>query len=70
MINKISAILTTVLIVGSASVASATTAQKSVRHQGYAPRGQFMLLENVPARTAASDMKAAVNFQSNWDISY
>jgi hypothetical protein len=29
-----------------------------------------MLLENVAGRAAAADMKAAVNFQSNWDISY
>lgn len=70
MINKISDVLTIVLIVGSASVASAATAQKPVRHQGYAPRDQFMLLENVPARTAAADMKAAVHFQSNWNVSY
>ena len=36
MINKISAALTAVLILGSASVASAATAHKPVRHHGYA----------------------------------
>ncbi len=70
MINKISAVLTVVLILGSASVASAATSHKPVRHHGYAPRGRLMLLENVPARAAAADMKAAINFQSNWNVSY
>ena len=70
MINKISAVLAAVLILASAPVASAATTYKPVRHHGYAPRGQLMLLENVAGRTAAADMKAAVNFQSNWDISY
>jgi hypothetical protein len=68
MINKISAVLTIVLSLGSASVASAATSHQ--RHHGYAPRGQLMLLENVPAKAAAADMKAAVNFQNNWNISY
>jgi hypothetical protein len=70
MINKISAVLTIVLSLGYASVASAATSPKPVRHHGYAPRGRLMLLENVAGRAAAADMKAAVNFQSNWDISY
>jgi hypothetical protein len=69
MINKISAVLTAVLILGSASVASAATIHKPLRHYGYAPRGQLLLLENVPAR-AAADINAAVNFQSNWNVSY
>ncbi len=70
MINKISAVLSIVLSLGSGSVASAATSPNPVRHHGYAPRGQLMLLENVVARAAAADMKAAVKFQSNWDISY
>jgi hypothetical protein len=52
MINKISAVLTVVLILGSAPVASAATRHGPVRHHGYAPRGQLTLLENVPARAA------------------
>ena len=52
MINKISAVLTAVLILGSASVASAATTHKLVRHHGFAPRGQLMLLENGPTRAA------------------
>jgi hypothetical protein len=70
MINKIFAVLTAVLILGSASGASAATTHKQVRHHGYAPRGQLMFLENVPARAAAAGMDAAVNFQSNWNVSY
>jgi hypothetical protein len=70
MINKISAVLTAVLILGSASVAAAATSHKRARHHGYVPRGQLMLLENVPARLADADMKAAINFQSNWNVSY
>ena len=70
MINKTSTALTAVLILGSASVASAATTYKPVRHHGYAPRGQLMLLENVRARAAAVDTNAAVRFQSNWDVSY
>jgi hypothetical protein len=69
MINKISAVLTAALILGSASVASAATTHKQVRHHGYAPRGRLMFLENVPAR-AAAELNAAVNFQSNWNVSY
>ena len=70
MINKISAVLTAVLILGSASVASAATTHKLVRHHGYAPRGQLMLLENGPTRAAVAEMNAAVHFQSNWNVSY
>jgi hypothetical protein len=70
MINKISAALTAVLILGSASVASAATTYKPVRHRGYAPRGQLMLLENVRVRTPVADANAAVHFQSNWNVSY
>ncbi len=70
MINKISAVLTAALILGSASVASAAATHKLARHHGYAPRGQLMLLENVQARAAAADTKAAVHFQNNWNVSY
>ncbi|MBV9237883.1 MAG: hypothetical protein JOZ94_18770 [Xanthobacteraceae bacterium] len=70
MINKISVVLTIVLSLGSASVASAATSPQPVRHHGYAPRGQLMLLDNVAPRAAAADMKAAVKFQSNWNVSY
>ena len=70
MINKIFAVLTIVLSLGSASVASAATSPKPVRHHGYAPRGQLMLLENVPTRAAVADMNAAVHFQNNWNVSY
>jgi hypothetical protein len=70
MINKISTVVTAVLILGSASVASAATSHQSVRHHGYAPRGQLMLLENVRARAAAHATNAAVNFQNNWNVSY
>ena len=69
MINKISAALTAVLIFGSASFASAATTHRLVRHHGYAPRSQPLLLEDVPARAAAA-MNRAVNFQSNWNVSY
>ena len=70
MINKICAVLTAVLIVGSASVASAATTHKPVQHNGYAPRGQLMLLENLRVRAPAADTNAAVHFQSNWNVSY
>jgi hypothetical protein len=70
MINKISAALAAVLILGSASVASAATAYKPVRPHGYAARGQLMLLENVRARAPAADTITAVHFQSNWNVSY
>jgi hypothetical protein len=68
MINKISTLVTAVLILGSASVASAATIHKPVRHHGYAPRGQLMLLESAPARAAA--INAALHFQNNWNVSY
>jgi len=70
MINKMSAVLTAALILGSAPVASAATTDKPVRHHGYALRGQLMLLENVRARAPAADTNAAVRFQSNWNVSY
>jgi hypothetical protein len=70
MINKISAVLTAVLILGSASVASAATTHTPVRHHGNAPRGQLMLLENIRARAPAADTNAAIHFQSNWNVSY
>jgi hypothetical protein len=70
MINKISAVLAAVLILASAPVASAATTYKPVRHHGYAPHSQLMLLENVRARAPAGDTNAAVHFQSNWNVSY
>ena len=68
MINKITTIVTAVLILGSASVASAATSHKPVRHHGYAARGPLMLLESAPARAAT--INAAVRFQNNWNVSY
>jgi hypothetical protein len=65
MINKISIVVTAVLILGSASVASA-----AVRHHGYVTRSQLMLLENGRARAAAAYTNAAVHFQNNWNVSY
>jgi uncharacterized MAPEG superfamily protein len=70
MINKIPAVLTAILILGSASVASAATTDKPVRQHDHAPRGGLMLLENVRARSHAADTNAAVRFQSNWNVSY
>ena len=65
MINKISAVVATALILGSASVASAATTHKVVRHHYQAPQGQLMLLENAPARGT----NAATSFQDNWNVS-
>jgi hypothetical protein len=70
MINKISAVVAAALIIGSASIASAATTHKVVRHHYRAPQGQLMLLENAPARGAAARTNAATNFQDNWDVSY
>ena len=70
MINKISTVVTAVLILGSASVASAASIHKPVRQHDYARHGQFMLLENVRTRAPARDTNAAVHFQSNWNVSY
>jgi hypothetical protein len=54
MITKISAVVVAVLILGSASVASAATAQKVARHHYQAPRAAMM----------------PINFQSGWNVSY
>ena len=70
MINKIAAVVAAALILGSASVASAATAHKVVRHHYRAPQGQLMLLENAPARVPGYQGNAATNFQDNWDVSY
>ena len=67
MINKISAVVAAALILGSASVASAATTHKVVRHHYQAPQGQLMLLENAPAQVRAHQ---GSNFQDNWDVSY
>jgi len=67
MINKISAVAAAALILGSASVASAATTHKVVRHHYQAPQGQLMLLENAPAHARAYQ---GSNFQDNWDVSY
>jgi len=67
MINKISAVVAAFLILGSASVASAATTHKVTRHHYQAPRGALMLLENAPAPNSTN---AAIDFQSNWDVSY
>ena len=69
MINKISAVVAAALILGSASVASAATTHKVVRHHYQAPQGQLMLLENAPAR-APYQVNQGSNFQDNWDVSY
>jgi hypothetical protein len=68
MIKKISAVLAAALILGSASVASAATAQKVGHHYFRAPRGQLMLLENARAHVPAAS--AVHNFQNNWNVSY
>jgi hypothetical protein len=65
MMSKIYAVLAAALILGSASVASAATTHKVVRHHDQAPRGELMLLENAPTR-----VPAASNFQDNWNVSY
>ncbi len=70
MINKISAVVAAAIILGTASVASAATTQKVVRHQYQAPQGQLMLLENAPARGAAAGTNAATKLQDNWNVSY
>ncbi|MFZ0836596.1 MAG: hypothetical protein WAM77_04010 [Xanthobacteraceae bacterium] len=69
MINKISAVVAAALILGSASVASAATTHKVVRHHYQAPQGQLMLLENAPARVP-HQVNQGSNFQDNWDVSY
>lgn len=69
MINKISAIAAAALILGSASVASAATTHKVVRHHYQAPQGQLMLLENAP-RVPVYQGNQNGNFQDNWDVSY
>jgi hypothetical protein len=69
MINKISAVVAATLILGSASVASAATTHKVVRHHYQAPQGQLMLLENAPARVPYR-VNQGSNFQDNWDVSY
>ena len=69
MINKISAVVAATLILGSASVASAATTHKVVRHHYQAPQGQLMLLENAPARVP-HQVNQGSNFQDNWDVSY
>ena len=69
MINKISAVVAATLILGSASVASAATTHKVVRHHYQAPQGQLMLLENAPARVPYQ-VNQGSNFQDNWDVSY
>jgi hypothetical protein len=69
MINKISAVVAAALILGSASVASAATTHKVVRHHYQAPQGQLMLLENAPARVPYQ-VNQGSNFQDNWDVSY
>jgi hypothetical protein len=69
MINKISAIAAAALILGSASVASAATTHKVVRHHYQAPQGQLMLLENAP-RVPVYQGNQSGNFQDNWDVSY
>jgi len=70
MTNKISAVLTAALILGSAPVATAATSYKVVRQHDHAQRSRLMLLENIRARAPAADTNAAVHFQSNWDLSY
>jgi hypothetical protein len=70
MINKISTVVAAALILGTASVASAATTHKVVRHHYQAPQGQLMLLENAPARAPAYHGNAVTNFQDNWDVSY
>jgi hypothetical protein len=70
MINKISTVVAAALILGSASVASAATTHKVVRHHYQAPQGQLMLLENAPARAPAYQANQGGNFQDNWDVSY
>ena len=69
MINKISAVVAATLILGSASVASAATTHKVVRHHYQAPQGQLMLLENAP-RVPVYQGNQGSNFQDNWDVSY
>jgi hypothetical protein len=70
MINKISAIVAAAVILGCASVASAATTHKVVRHHYQAPQGQLMLLENAPARAPGYQVNQGGNFQDNWDVSY
>ena len=70
MISKISALVAAAMILGSASVASAATTHKVVRHHYQAaPQGQLMLLENAPARVPYQ-VNQGSNFQDNWDVSY
>ena len=69
MINKIAAVVAAALILGSASVASAATAHKVVRHHYRAPQGQLMLLDNAPAHVPYQ-VNQGSNFQDNWDVSY
>jgi hypothetical protein len=70
MINKMYAVLTAAVILGSAPVASAATSFKVSRQHDRAPRGRLVLLENVRARTADTHTIAPVHFQSNWNVSY
>jgi hypothetical protein len=70
MITK--SILAAALILGSASIASAATFHKPVRHYHHYP--VIMLLENNPAALTywqnEANTEAAIRFQEQWDNSY
>jgi hypothetical protein len=68
MINKISGLLAAIMILASASVASAATVKAARHHHEH--RGWIMLLEDTGARAAGAGTSAAENFQSNWNIGY
>jgi hypothetical protein len=72
MITKISSILAAALILGSASIASAATMHKPVRHYHQYPA--IMLLENNRAALTywqnEANTEAAIRFQEQWDNSY
>jgi hypothetical protein len=67
--TKISSILAAVIILGSASVASAATVTKAAKHN-HVERGAVMLLEDNGARGAGAGTAAAESFQDNWNIGY
>jgi 3-phosphoglycerate kinase len=70
MINKMSPVLTAIVLLGSVPIASAAATDKVVRQHDHALRGRLVLLENVRARAPAADTNAAVHFQNNWNVSY
>jgi hypothetical protein len=70
MTGKLATILAAALIVGSASIASAATVHKQVKHHG---QSAIMLLENRPAGAYGqneANTQAAERFQEQFDNSY